>query len=504
MNDGLFPAMQPRLRRYGWILAVVWTGIVAASTAWNVSQVWETTLEEARAQARGAYEKDLIYRRWSAAYGGVYVPVSEGTEPNPYLAGIPERDITTPSGRELTLVNPAYMTRQVHELAEDVYGVRGHITSLDPIRPENAADVWEIEALVSFEQGETEISGIEQMDNGEYMRLMRPLVTEASCLKCHAVQGYQEGDIRGGISVSIPMNPLRFSARRSVMSLSIGHGVLWLVGLVGTALAVQSLKRSEEELAATNTRLEEATQHKSQFLTNMSHELRTPLNSIIGFSEVLVDETLGELNEKQRGYQQHILTAGRHLLSLICDILDLSKVEAGKMELDPSRCDPIRVIQDSLVLIEEQAARHSLHIDLHVDERLRDLSLHADERKLKQILFNLLSNATKYTLDGGSITVDAKRGEDEIVIRVQDTGIGIATEDLERVFEEFEQIDSGYAKTQQGTGLGLALTKRLVGLHGGHIWVESEGEGKGSTFTFTIPIRQEEGNIEEKTGENGE
>jgi phosphate/phosphite/phosphonate ABC transporter binding protein len=258
------------------------------------------------------------------------------------------------------------------------------------------------------------------------------------------------------------------------------------------------------ELSVAKDRAEAASRAKSSFLANMSHELRTPLNSIIGFSEILFDETFGDLNEKQKQYQQNILTAGRHLLSLICDILDLSKVEAGKMELDPSRCDPIRIIQDSLVLIEERAARHALHIDLHVDELLRDLSLHADELKLKQILFNLLSNAVKYTQDGGSITVEAERGDEEIVIRVRDTGIGIAAENLERVFEEFEQIDSGYAKTQQGTGLGLALTKRLVGLHGGHIWVESEGEGKGSTFTFTIPIRQEEGNIEEETRGNGD
>lgn len=258
------------------------------------------------------------------------------------------------------------------------------------------------------------------------------------------------------------------------------------------------------ELSVAKDRAEAASRAKSSFLANMSHELRTPLNSIIGFSEILVDETFGDLNEKQKQYQQNILTAGRHLLSLICDILDLSKVEAGKMELDPSRCDAIRIIQDSLVLIEEGAARHALHINLHIDERMRDLSLHADELKLKQILFNLLSNAVKYTQDGGSITVEAERGDEEIVIRVRDTGIGIAAENLERVFEEFEQIDSGYAKTQQGTGLGLALTKRLVGLHGGHIWVESEGEGKGSTFTFTIPIRQEKGNIEEETGGNGE
>jgi len=260
----------------------------------------------------------------------------------------------------------------------------------------------------------------------------------------------------------------------------------------GAAIEHRRVEERTAELSVAKNRAEAASRAKSSFLANMSHELRTPLNSIIGFSEVLVDETFGDLNDKQKHYQQNILTGGRHLLALICDILDLSKVEAGKMELDPSRCDANQVIQDSLALIEERAARHALHIDLHVDEHLRDLSLHADERKLKQILFNLLSNAAKYTPDGGAISVVAECGKDEIVVRVIDTGIGIAGEDLERVFEEFEQIDSGYAKTQPGTGLGLALTKRLVELHGGRIWAESKGEGKGCTFSFTIPILEHE------------
>lgn len=266
-----------RLSRYGWILAAIWTAVVTASAAWNALQVGLDTLEEARAQARVVYEKDVVYRRWSAVYGGVYVPVGDGTEPNTYLAGIPERDITTPSGRMLTLVNPAYMTRQVHELAEEAYGVRGHITSLDPIRPENAPDSWEIEALVRFQQGETEISGVDQLGDKDYMRLMRPLVTEASCLKCHAGQGYQEGDIRGGISVSVPMDSPRTSASQSVKSLSVGHGILWLLGLVGMAFGVRSLRRSE----STRIWAEEKIRHMA------SHDTLTNLPNRVLFTDRL-------------------------------------------------------------------------------------------------------------------------------------------------------------------------------------------------------------------------
>ncbi|MFC2105048.1 ATP-binding protein [Candidatus Bipolaricaulota bacterium] len=260
------------------------------------------------------------------------------------------------------------------------------------------------------------------------------------------------------------------------------------VRFVGTHVDITERNRILMELQKAKNAAEAASRTKSSFLANMSHELRTPLNSIIGFSEVLVDGTFGTLNNKQVRYQQHILTAGRHLLSLISDLLDLAKIEAGKMVLEPSHCELEVLIRDSLTLIQERATRHALHVALHCEGGDRPGVL-ADERKLKQIMFNLLSNAAKYTPDGGSIKVDARSEKDEIVIRVSDTGIGIAREDLERVFEEFEQIDSSYAKTQQGTGLGLALTRRLVELHGGRIWAESEGEGSGSTFTFTLPVK---------------
>ncbi|MFC2079489.1 ATP-binding protein [Candidatus Bipolaricaulota bacterium] len=260
------------------------------------------------------------------------------------------------------------------------------------------------------------------------------------------------------------------------------------VRFVGTHVDITERNRILMELQQAKSAAEAASRTKSSFLANMSHELRTPLNSIIGFSEVLVDGTFGTLNNKQARYQQHILTAGRHLLSLISDLLDLSKIEAGKMVLEPSHCELEELIRDSLTLIQERATRHALHVAFECEGGDASGVL-ADERKLKQIMFNLLSNAAKYTPDGGSIRADARYENDEIVIRVSDTGIGIAREDLERVFEEFEQIDSDYAKTQQGTGLGLALTRRLVELHGGRIWAESEGEGLGSTFTFTLPAK---------------
>lgn len=235
---------------------------------------------------------------------------------------------------------------------------------------------------------------------------------------------------------------------------------------------------------------EAATRAKSDFLANMSHELRTPLNSIIGFSEVLEDELLGSLNASQREDVQYVLKAGRHLLSLINDILDLSKVESGKMELAVDRVSLKEMLDASLIMHREKALRHGISLDLQM-EPLTDMVIEADERKLKQILFNLLSNAVKFTPDGGSVRVMARAitGAQEIEISIEDTGIGIKPEDIQKLFKEFSQLDSAYTKKYEGTGLGLAVTKKLVELHGGRIQASSEF-GKSSRFTFVIPVKQ--------------
>jgi signal transduction histidine kinase len=229
---------------------------------------------------------------------------------------------------------------------------------------------------------------------------------------------------------------------------------------------------------------------KSDFLANMSHELRTPLNSIIGFSEVLEDQLLGTLNESQRENVMYILKAGRHLLSLINDILDLSKVESGKMELDVESVSLRELLDASLVMQREKAARHGIKLDLKLEPDT-SIVIEADERKLKQIVFNLLSNAVKFTADGGQVQVLSKQinGGQDIEISIKDTGIGIKPEDLAKLFKEFSQLSSPYDKQFEGTGLGLALTKKLVELHSGKIWVESEF-GKGSLFAFVIPVSQ--------------
>jgi signal transduction histidine kinase len=251
-------------------------------------------------------------------------------------------------------------------------------------------------------------------------------------------------------------------------------------------IAIQNA-RLFREIQEKSAQLEVANKHKSEFLANMSHELRTPLNAIIGFSEVLIDKMFGEVNEKQADYLKDIHESGRHLLSLINDILDLSKIEAGRMDLEISSFHLPTALSNAMTLVRERAQRHGIRLGLDVDPRLGEFQ--ADERKVKQILLNLLSNAVKFTPDGGRVDVIAKQDTVKVAIAVKDTGIGIAPEDHAAVFEEFKQVGRDYTRKAEGTGLGLALTKRFVELHGGEISLAS-APGKGSTFTVTLPIRQ--------------
>jgi signal transduction histidine kinase len=310
-------------------------------------------------------------------------------------------------------------------------------------------------------------------DERAYKSRLRGLLIRHGCRSLLAVPLLREDHLLGGLVV-YRNRPGEF-----------GQQVIDLMRTFATqsALAIQNA-RLYREIEEKGRQLQLASQHKSEFLANMSHELRTPLNAVIGFSEVLAEQLFGEINAKQAEYVNDILESGRHLLLLINDILDLSKIEAGRMGLEPEVFDLAGAIDNALTLVRERAHKRGIALASAVDPKVG--AIRADQRKVKQVLLNLLSNALKFTSEGGRVDVRAVAHGGMAEISVSDTGVGIAPEDLEAVFEEFRQVGS-VSKKIEGTGLGLAISRKFVELHGGTIRVESAVD-KGSTFTFTLPL----------------
>jgi len=313
--------------------------------------------------------------------------------------------------------------------------------------------------------------------DSHYVGRAREAMQRAGFKAVLAVALLREGRLLGGLAIGKKTTGEFFPAVLDVLQTFAAH----------SSLAIQNA-RLFPELEEKRRELEFASKHKSDFLANMSHELRTPLNAIIGFSEVLQEQMFGELNQKQIEYARDIHTSGQHLLSLINDILDLSKIEAGHMELFVDEFQLADAVRNAVTLVRERAAKHGVNLEVQIDDSLG--LFHADERKVKQILLNLLSNAVKFTPQGGRVKLQAEKSDGSALISVIDNGVGISPENQDLIFEEFRQVATKERNKPEGTGLGLALTKKFVEMHGGRIWVRSE-VGKGSTFAFTLPSGSE-------------
>ena len=624
--------MSHSILRYASIAAIALTVLVTISFVWNIRNIDRQTIYLATNEARANWNKDQAFRRWATRHGGLYVKPDDRTPPNPYLEHLPERDVVTTDGVKLTLMNPASMMSQMTKEFEELFGIKGKVTSQVLLNPANEPDAWELSALQKFDEGEQEIIEQSNIDGMPFIRLMRPMVMTEGCILCHGSLGFEVGDIRGGVSVSIPLTPYYAAEQESKKSLFFSHGSVWVFGILTIGfISLRGQKRenerreaesllrrahdnleekvqertqelecqkraldehaivsitdikgnityandklceisgyTREELLGQNHRILKSEEHspefyskiwktisngkvwngniknkkksggfywvdativpflnvdgkpsqyiairtditerknaelsvesslekaetanraKSELMANMSHELRTPLNAIIGFSDTMKEEVFGPLgHEKYREYLNDINYSGIHLLDLINDILDVSAIEAGVVELHEENISVSDVVDASIRIIMPRSNSGKVTVTSSVSSETPQIF--ADERRVKQVFLNLLSNAVKFTPEGGKVTVNSWLNEDaSLSISVVDTGIGMDEDGVEKALSKFGQVDSGLDRKHEGTGLGLPLTIGLMECHGGTLEVKSE-KGRGTQLTVIFP-----------------
>lgn len=462
------------------VLAVVgWTFLCSLSGYFYVSLEKDRTLELAQKEAITIFNKDKAFRYWAARHGGVYVPVTEDTQPNPSLSHILERDIVTAQGTRLTLLSPANMMRQIMTQYEELYDVKGHITSLKLLNEHNAPDDWERKALEKFEKGVAEVFEVVE-DNGQpWLRLIRPMTTETPCLKCHEVQGYKVGDVRGAVGVSLSLNPYHTMEARALLVIYLSHTLFWLFGLLVVAISFLHGKRRIEERLADQQGLVNSFEKIKLFAYSVSHDLKNPVVSIHGLTKLLEEKYGNFLDEKGTLYCRQIIRSAEHITKLVeqINIYISTKEHPIVVEI----IDPKDIFAQ--VRQEHSQTLAAKSVKWVEPEHIPEVS--ADRLALLRVFRNFVDNALKYGGPGLAHVEIAYEDDDNFhIFSVHNDGVSLAADACLKVFELFSREDS--SRNISGSGLGLAIVKEIAELHGGKVWSESSG-GNGVTFYFAIP-----------------
>ncbi len=479
---------------------LLWTGGVAASWWWSYNTNQQRLVELAKVEAATNINKDMSFRLWATSHGGVYVTPDEQTPPNPYLANIPDRDIITDKGKRLTLMNPAYMMRQIMQSYTKLYGGEGHITSLKLTNPSNEPDAWETTALKSFQQGVKEAVTLAEFDGKPYLRMMRPILMEKGCLKCHADTGIKVGEIRGGISTAIPMEPYYLAFEPEFLDISLVHGMVWLLGICAIGLVawrtrreadaidhyqaeISQLNRELEQRVVVRTKqLEAAHKELESFSYSVSHDLRVPLRAVDGFSRILLEEYRDKLDDEG----QRLLNVVRDNTKKMAQLIDaiLAFLHSGREDMSDVEVNMEDMVRDVMEELKPAAAGREVRLVIKALP-----SVHADRAMMHQVLVNLLGNAIKFTRSRpvAQIEVGAMGGEKEVVYYVKDNGAGFDVQYAGKLFEVFQHLHG--IEEFEGTGVGLAIVKRIVTRHGGRVWAEGK-VNEGATIYFALPIKE--------------
>jgi hypothetical protein len=430
--------------------------------------------------ARSIFQQIVLTREWNAQHGGVYVPVTQETAPNPYLPG-EGRTVTTHDGLTLTRVNHAFMTRQIAEVAARRDGLNLHLTSLNPLRPENSPAVWEARALADFENGETEAHNIGETPAGPVFRYMAPLFVNESCLPCHAKQGDAVGEVRGGISITLPAGHF-LAAQSAALGGTAGlYCLIWLVGATCTGVGTATILAGKAKAEAAN-------RAKTTFLAILSHELRTPLNGVLGMLDILGST---RLDTEQRSLVDDARDAAVDMNSQVQELLELAGLENGQGMLHVTRFHPARTVEEAVAPMSQTARAKGLDFALLPAADLPQ-ELLGDGSRFGRIVAILTDNAVKFTASGGvTVSIKAANAVDGsccLAVAVTDTGHGIEDDCLSSVFEPFFQVEDVLTRRKPGLGAGLTIARKHAELLGASLTCRSI-PGQGSTFTITAPFR---------------